>query len=627
MKKPIVLLLLILCFFLIPVSSSAAAASTYEDYAECLSDLGVFVGTGNGFELDRAPTRIEGLIMLIRLLGAEEEAKAMNGKELPFTDVPKWALGYVAYAYENGLTNGIGKDKFGSSDTMEAKAYLTFLLRSLGYNDQAGDFSYGNALAFSKSVGLLSDSMYSTLSKETFIRAFVAKTSYDALRFSYKGGSTLLIDKLVAEKKIDQATGDAFKKAVLTEPSRTSIPRTAPINVEANMESVVMLSCYTDYYDEEYGPDIGSGVILSTDGRIVTNYHVLEDAYKIEITFNDESVYQGDIYIVGYDEDLDLAILKIDKSGLKPATIGDSSKVKTGDSVVAIGSPYGLINTVTEGIVSAIRSDSIQISSALNPGNSGGGLFDEDGRLIGIPYSTYFMADNMGFAIPINQLSSVTENKNILLKDYYSMNAEPLPPAPTGLHLVYETDTTVLLNWNPVADADCYYVYGKGEMDEDYEYLGIAYYGTAYSYLAVELTPGEEYSFKVSVDRDDQESQLSTALTFTKASGIKKHSSFDLFYQAYPGIPDFGRLCGINPYKTEKNEFFYKFDRTLENASMLILDYGYLLEECGFTYVGSTRAADGTATETCTNGVLNKTLIMTGKPLSDEEYMVSIRIE
>ncbi len=142
----------------------------------------------------------------------------------------------------------IGKDKFGSSDTMEAKAYLTFLLRSLVIMTRQEISVTAMPWLFQKCRSPQRFDVL-TLSKETFIRAFVAKTSYDALRFSYKGGSTLLIDKLVAEKKIDQATGDAFKKAVLTEPSRTSIPRTAPINVEANMESVVMLSCYTDYYE------------------------------------------------------------------------------------------------------------------------------------------------------------------------------------------------------------------------------------------------------------------------------------------------------------------------------------------------------------------------------------------
>lgn len=177
MKKSSLLLILVLCLFLTQTGISAAASSTYEDYAESLADLGVFVGTGSGFELDRAPTRIEGLVMLIRLLGVEEEAKAMQGAELPFNDVPKWASGYVAYAYENGLTNGLNKVQFGSTNKMDAKAFMTFLLRSLGYNDQAGDFSYNNALSYAQSIDLVNDNLYSTMNNTTFLRAFIAKTA------------------------------------------------------------------------------------------------------------------------------------------------------------------------------------------------------------------------------------------------------------------------------------------------------------------------------------------------------------------------------------------------------------------------------------------------------------------
>jgi Trypsin-like serine proteases, typically periplasmic, contain C-terminal PDZ domain len=622
-KKTAVLLLMILCLQL-PISSAAAETSTYEDYAECLSKLGVFVGTGNGFELDRSPTRIEGLIMLIRLIGAENEAKSTDGKDLPFTDVPKWAAGYVAYAYENGLTNGISNSRFGSSNAMESKAYITFLLRSLGYNDQAGDFSYGNSLNFAEGIKLLSSSMYSVLKDEPFLRAYIAKTSYDALRMPYKGENTLLIDRLISGGKLDKATGETFKKTILSEPSRITAGG-EPVAVEANMESVVMLSCYTDYTDDEYGPDIGSGVIVSSDGKIVTNWHVLEDAYDIDVTFNDGSVYDGDVYVLDYNEDLDLAVLKINKTGLKPATIGDSGKVRIGDPIVTIGSPYGYFNTVTKGIVSAIRSDSIQIDAAINPGNSGGGLFNKDGKLVGIPNSAIFLADNIGFAIPSNKLTAVGGNQKILLKDYYAMHAEPLPPAPTGLKLIYETGTTALLNWNPVEGAS-YYVYCKGPEDDDYNYLDMAEHGINYSYLATDLVPGQRYSFKVSSDLDGQESELSPELTFVKGQGTREVGAFDLYYSQFPGIPDFGKLLGISPYQTERNQFYYKIQRTDESVSM-ILDYGLLMEDCGFTFAGSTTAADGTITDTSRNETLGKSISMIGKSLSDDEYIIRIKID
>lgn len=114
--KRLISILIALCLFLTPMVSFSTEESTYTDYADSLAPLGIFLGTGAGYELDRAPTRVEGLIMLIRLLGVEEEALSMSDYETPFQDVPKWANGYVAYAYQNNLTNGISETKFGSMD-------------------------------------------------------------------------------------------------------------------------------------------------------------------------------------------------------------------------------------------------------------------------------------------------------------------------------------------------------------------------------------------------------------------------------------------------------------------------------------------------------------------------------
>ena len=630
MKKPSVTIILILCIFLFQTSFSAAAAatststSTYEDYAETLSDLGVFVGTGSGFELDRAPTRIEGLVMLIRLLGAEEEAKAMQGKTLPFSDVPKWATGYVAYAYDNGLTNGVSATKFGSTNKMEAKAFLTFLLRSLGYNDQAGDFSYNNALTYSKSISLINDKMYSTLNNGTFLRAYIAKTAYDTLKFPFKGGDVLLIDKLIAENKIDKTVGAHFKKVVLTEPAALVVPKTGAVSLEDNLKSVVMLECYDSYND----PYVGSGVILSSDGRIVTNYHVIEEASDIDIVFDDETVYKGDVYIEDYDKELDLAVLKINKTGLTPATIGDSTAAKAGASVITIGSPLGYLNTVTEGIISAVRSGSIQISAAINPGNSGGGLFDANGKLIGITNAGYLYANNMGFAIPVEQLSKVSKSQKIALKDFYAKTIGPLPSAPTGLGLLYETKTTAFLKWNAVTDAEWYDIYLKTSTDDDYYFLDLVSADeiSVYGYLAVEMTPGEQYSFKVTTERGEQESDLSTAFTFKKSSGDVKYGSFTPYYSEYPKIPDFGKLAGITPYKKEAKQYSYKliFEKT---SSIVYTDYTYLLEDCGFAFVSTTTNADGSATDIYKNAAVNQTVTLTAIPVSEEEGILTIKID
>jgi S1-C subfamily serine protease len=158
--------------------------------------------------------------------------------------------------------------------------------------------------------------------------------------------------------------------------------------------------------------DIGSGIIFDSAGWIITNHHVVSGSGKLLVTTADGRQFAGTIY--GIDTLTDLAIVKIDATGLPTATIGDSSTLAVGQSVVAIGDPEGVYpNSVTAGIVSALGRtiqvedgsylrDLIQTDAAINPGNSGGALLDAAGNVVGIPSATAGGAEGLGFAIPIN---------------------------------------------------------------------------------------------------------------------------------------------------------------------------------------------------------------------------------
>jgi putative serine protease PepD len=165
----------------------------------------------------------------------------------------------------------------------------------------------------------------------------------------------------------------------------------------------------------------GSGFVYDTDGHIVTNQHVVGDGGEIEVTF-----WNGDKYkatLVATDPSTDLAVIKVDapSSILHPVTLGDSDGVQVGDTVIAIGSPFGLTGTVTSGIVSALHrqmdspsgytiTDSIQTDAPINHGNSGGPLIDMGGRVIGVNtqiQSDSGGSDGVGFAIPSNTVRSV----------------------------------------------------------------------------------------------------------------------------------------------------------------------------------------------------------------------------
>lgn len=163
---------------------------------------------------------------------------------------------------------------------------------------------------------------------------------------------------------------------------------------------------------------LGSGVIISSDGLIITNNHVIENANKIEVTLSSGETYKG--RIIGTDPVSDIAILKIDVQNLPFATFGDSSRLNVGQFVVAIGNPYGLDHTVTVGVISALErnidlEDStmygvIQTDAAINPGNSGGPLVDLSGNVVGLNTMIYSGAQGLGFAVSSNTCVRVFES-------------------------------------------------------------------------------------------------------------------------------------------------------------------------------------------------------------------------
>ena len=189
----------------------------------------------------------------------------------------------------------------------------------------------------------------------------------------------------------------------------------APSVVEIVTESV----SYNSFFGQVPVSGAGSGVILSEDGLIVTNYHVVAGATQVTVTLSTGKSYEA--RIVGEDDEEDLALLRIDAKALPAAVLGSSAELKVGDSVVAVGNPLGKLGgTVTDGIVSALDREIeidgkayrlLQTSAAINPGNSGGGLFNMRGELIGIVNAkvTESSVDGLGFAIPVDHAKGIIE--------------------------------------------------------------------------------------------------------------------------------------------------------------------------------------------------------------------------
>lgn len=165
---------------------------------------------------------------------------------------------------------------------------------------------------------------------------------------------------------------------------------------------------------------LGSGVIISPEGYILTNNHVVEGASDVRVTLSDKRELEAKI--IGTDPKTDVAVLKIDASNLKPITFGDSSKVEVGDTALAIGDPFGVGQTVTKGIISATGrgnlgiedyEDFIQTDAPINPGNSGGALINDRGELVGINTAIISHgsggSQGIGFAVPVNLAHQVMD--------------------------------------------------------------------------------------------------------------------------------------------------------------------------------------------------------------------------
>jgi len=192
-----------------------------------------------------------------------------------------------------------------------------------------------------------------------------------------------------------------------------------------NIASVVNITSRVQAFDFFYGlysqEGQGSGFVIDKAGHILTNYHVIADAQKVEVTLHDHKKYSATI--VGTDRAHDLAVLQIKAVDLHPIVLGDSSNLQVGQKVYAIGNPFGLAGTLTQGIVSSIRQvqepngtlieEAIQTDAAINPGNSGGPLLNWHGEVIGINTiiaSSVGQSAGIGFAIPINTAKAVVND-------------------------------------------------------------------------------------------------------------------------------------------------------------------------------------------------------------------------
>lgn len=247
-----------------------------------------------------------------------------------------------------------------------------------------------------------------------------------------------------------------------TASSELSLQDVIANEIDTVVEILSTVEYKDNFFNQSYSSEsAGSGVIISNDGYIVTNYHVIENSTEIQVTLSDGTVKEATI--IGTDSKTDLAVLKIAGDNYDFAIFGDSDNIEVGDTAIAIGNPLGSLGgTVTTGIISALNREItidnetlnlLQTNAEINPGNSGGGLFSSDGLLIGIVNAKSSATDveGIGFAIPSNEVKEVVSqliddgyvSDRATIGVYVSEVSEDTLEYPAGLYITGFTEGSI----------------------------------------------------------------------------------------------------------------------------------------------------------------------------------------
>lgn len=274
---------------------------------------------------------------------------------------------------------------------------------------------------------------------------------------------------------------------------------------------------------------VGSGFIVEPTGKIVTNYHVIENACSATVKLTDGRVFDV-ARVLSYDENADIAILKVEGTGLPVVKLGDSSKVENGEDVVVIGSPFGLESTITDGLVSnasRLFEDGhsyIQTSAPVSPGNSGGPLFNDRGEVIGVVTWKISTGENVNFAIPINEVLpyiSATDAGTTLQEMFDAVK----PTAPTGVKALAINSSQIIVDWDDDPTVDYFHVYYSGNQngtfvpfaDSQGNKLQLQWDPNEYSAMLEGVPAGATRYFKITAVRNGEESvfsELAEATTY-----------------------------------------------------------------------------------------------------------------
>ena len=335
----------------------------------------------------------------------------------------------------------------------------------------------------------------------------------------------------------------------------------------------------------------GSGFFISSSGVAVTNYHVIKGASSAKILTTDGKIYDvAGVY--DFSVQNDLALLQINGSNFPYLEMGDSSKVVNGQKIYAIGSPRGLDNTITDGLVSNASRvingvNYIQISAAISQGSSGGALIDAQGKVIGVTAALLDGAQNLNFAIPINLVKDL---KQVSVTPLSSVKAPALTITPSQTSVTVALGAQVTITAKPSSDD----YDSMGYLVDDESIITCNYAGMQGNAVALTITgiAVGRTSLSIALLDSDDNILAKTIIDVTVTMPVVR------YYSGYGSVPDFGAFTGAPLAKAVPTEsgscaYYYRVEAIPVDPEVAFYGYFNLLENLGFEYITSITDEEG----------------------------------
>ena len=405
---------LLACLLLATAAAPAFGAFVSEGEAGAAREtLGLLRGDGEGLAPERTATRAEALVMLLRLLGAEETALREKSAG-PFADAG-WAADYVGYGWRTGLVRGVSDTRFGTDEPALARDYVTMTLRALGYRDGEGDFSWTDCLRFSDGLGLTRGEYGSA---DTLLREDLALISYTALTLPLADGSMTLAEKLFLDGVL---SADALKQTRLAGAVNAGKRVLTAAELYERSASAVF---FTESFDtaEDYAAGtysgMASGFFIRPDGLALMSWHQLDDNSYARATTLDGRCFPIEA-VLYFDPLRDAALVRVSRTDTEGNTLrffpwvplGDSDAVSTGETLYTVSNPLGLRGRISDGLLAAktcVADDPdypyLQHTAPISRGSSGGALFNRFGEAVGIVYGSFVEGQSLNLAVPVNSV-------------------------------------------------------------------------------------------------------------------------------------------------------------------------------------------------------------------------------